>query len=78
MKLYTIEISNYLDDTSYNVLVLSNEHLTIDNSHINSIAGITKTLAYNYVSNVSIAKVISHCWTEEEYNEHHDIINKIN
>lgn len=74
MKVYEIVVGNYLDDSNYSKLVLSEEPLTMENANINAIAQIKPD--WEKIVSVKVPQLIMNAWTEEEWNEMSDIKNK--
>lgn len=75
MPLYSIQVSNYLDDTSYEVLVLSDEPLTKENTNIEAIAEIDKS--FQYISNVHEPTIKINAWDESEIDKFQYLITRI-
>ena len=78
MKLYEIIVANYLDDTNYSVLVLSEEPLCKNNININAIAGIERNNEYYYVSNVQEPTIKTNIWDESDIQKCDEIRKLIN
>jgi len=76
MKLYEIIVANYLDDTNYSVLVLSEEPLCKNNSNIHFHAGIEQNSEYYYVSRVQVPTIKTNIWDLQD-DEKCDEIRKI-
>lgn len=66
MALYEITIGNQSGDTNYSMLVLSNEPL--NETNVDFITGIDKGWG-EYIIDVSIARVRTNSWDEEEEKE---------
>jgi hypothetical protein len=66
MALYEITIGNQSGDTNYSMLVLSNEPL--NETNVDFITGIDKGWG-EYIVDVSIARVRTNSWDEEEEKE---------
>lgn len=66
MALYEITIGNHSGDTNYSMLVLSNEPL--NETNVDFITGIDKGWG-EYIVDVSIARVRTNSWDEEEEKE---------
>ena len=67
MILYEITVGNFMDDTNYSVLVLSNEPLCKNNINIEAIAEIDKD--FEYIESVKNPKVKINAWDENDFNE---------
>jgi hypothetical protein len=78
MKLYEIIVANYLDDTNYSVLVLSEEPLCKNNININAIAGIERDNEYYYVSKVQEPTIKTNLWDESDIQKCDEIRKLIN
>jgi len=78
MKLYEIIVANYLDDTNYSVLVLSEEPLCKNNININAIAGIERDNEYYYVSKVQEPTIKNNLWDESDIQKCDEIRKLIN
>jgi hypothetical protein len=78
MKLYEIIVANYLDDTNYSVLVLSEEPLCKNNININAIAGIERDSEHYYVSKVQEPTIKTNLWDESDIQKCDEIRKLIN